>query len=66
MTAALRIGRVVGHLFTFVSGDATLLTAARAEGLSTATPFDHITSEEQWRGLAIMDWTQGGAAAQAP
>ena len=35
---ALRLGRVVmGHPFTCVSGDTTLLTAARAEGLITVS-----------------------------
>ena len=48
LAVALRYGRVVvGHPFTFISGDATLLTAARAEGLTTETPFDHIVPDEQ-------------------
>ena len=51
LAVALRVGRVVvGHPFTFVSGDATLLTAARAEGLTTETPFDHIAPDEQSGG----------------
>src|SRR5262249_41894542 len=37
LAVALRIGRaVVGHPFSVVSGDTTLLSAARAEGLTTA------------------------------
>jgi hypothetical protein len=48
LAVALRYGRVVaGQPFTFVSGDATLLTATRAEGLTAETPFDHIAPEEQ-------------------
>jgi len=48
LAVALRYGRVVaGHPFIFVSGDATLQTAARAEGLATETPFDHIAPEDQ-------------------
>jgi predicted nucleic acid-binding protein len=42
-----RVEVAAGHPFTFVSGDATLQTAARAEGLTTETPFDHLTPEEQ-------------------
>ena len=38
---------VVGHPFAFVSGGATLQSAARAEGLTTEPPFDHLTPEEQ-------------------
>jgi len=30
-------------LLTFVSGDRALLTAARAEGLVTDNPFDHVS-----------------------
>lgn len=45
---ALRYGLVLaGHPFTFISGDTSLLTAARAEGLATENPFDHVTPEEQ-------------------
>jgi predicted nucleic acid-binding protein len=48
LAVALRYGLVLaGHPFTFVSGDTTLLTAARAEGLATENPFDHVTPEEQ-------------------
>lgn len=48
LAVALRYGLVLAeHPFTFVSGDATLLTAARAEGLATESPFDHVTPEEQ-------------------
>ncbi len=47
LAVVLRVGRVVvGHPFTFVSGDVTLLTAVRAEGLTTETPFDHIAPKE--------------------
>lgn len=47
LAVALRYDRVlVGHPVIFISGDATLLTAARAEGLSTETPFDHIAPGE--------------------
>lgn len=33
-------------LLTFVSGDRTLLAAARAEGLLTDNPFDHVVPED--------------------
>jgi predicted nucleic acid-binding protein len=47
LAVALRISRVVVvHALTVVSGDATLLSAARAEGLTTETPFDHVAPEE--------------------
>jgi hypothetical protein len=48
LAVALRIGRaVVEHPCTMVSGDATLLSAARAEGLTTETPFDYVAPEER-------------------
>ena len=48
LAIALRAREVVaGHPFTFVSGDGTLLTAARAEGLPTENPFDHVIPEER-------------------
>ena len=37
---------VFGLPLTFVSGDATLLAAARAEGLPTENPFDHVAPED--------------------
>jgi hypothetical protein len=48
LAVALRYVLVlVGHPFTFVSGDDTLLAAARAEELSTENPFDHVSPEER-------------------
>ena len=48
LAVALRIGRaVVEHPCTMVSGDATLLSAARAEGLTTETPFEYVAPEER-------------------
>jgi predicted nucleic acid-binding protein len=50
LAVALRYGPVLaGHPFTFVSGDDTLLAAARAEELSIENPFDHVSSEERPR-----------------
>jgi predicted nucleic acid-binding protein len=47
LAVALRYNRmVVRHPCTFISGDGTLLTAARAERLTVETPFDHIAPEE--------------------
>jgi predicted nucleic acid-binding protein len=47
LAVALRYSRMaVRHPCTFVSGDTTLLTAARAEGCSVETPFDHIAPDE--------------------
>ena len=48
LAIALRARVVIAsYPFTFVSGDGTLLTAARAEDLSTENPFDHVISEER-------------------
>lgn len=48
LAVALRYGLVLaGYPFTFVSGDTTLLTAARTEGLAIENPFDHVAPEEQ-------------------
>jgi predicted nucleic acid-binding protein len=47
LAVVMRSGRVLaGYPFTFVSGDDPLLTAARAEGLATENPFDHVASED--------------------
>jgi predicted nucleic acid-binding protein len=49
LAAALRNRRVLaGHqgVVTFVSGDATLLAAARAEALPTENPFEHISPHD--------------------
>jgi hypothetical protein len=47
LAVALRSRQVLAtHQFTFVSSDNTLLTAARAEGLSTDNPFDHVVPED--------------------
>lgn len=48
LAVALRYYRVLAaHPLTFVCGDTALITAAQAERLSTANPFDHIVSEDQ-------------------
>ena len=48
LAMALRYHQVLAaHLLTFVCGDDTLITAAHAEGLSTANPFDHVAPEDQ-------------------
>ena len=49
LAVALRYARILaafGFPLTFVSGDATLLAAAQAEGLPTENPFDHIAPED--------------------
>ena len=49
LTVALRYHRLLAgyqHTCIFVSGDDTLLTAARTEELSTDNPFDHISPED--------------------
>lgn len=47
LAVALRYHRILAaHQLTFVSGDNTLLSAARAEGLSIDNPFDHVASED--------------------
>ena len=44
LAAALRVrGVVAAHQFTFVCGDTTLIAAAKAEGLASENPFDHVT-----------------------
>ena len=49
LAVALRYARILaafGLPLIFVSGDAALLNAARAEGLTTDNPFDHISPED--------------------
>jgi len=49
LAVALRYARILaafGLPLIFISGDAALLNAARAEGLSTENPFDHIALED--------------------
>jgi predicted nucleic acid-binding protein len=49
LAVALRYARILaafGLPLVFVSGDAALLTAARAEGLPTENPFDHVAPED--------------------
>ena len=49
LAVALRYARILaafGLPLIFISGDAALLNAARAEGLSTENPFDHIAPED--------------------
>jgi predicted nucleic acid-binding protein len=49
LAVALRYHRLLTgsqHTCIFVSGDASLLNAARAEGLSTDNPFDHVLPED--------------------
>jgi hypothetical protein len=49
LAVALRYARILaafGLPLVFVSGDAALLTAARAEGLPTENPFDHVATED--------------------
>jgi len=52
LAVALRYGRFLAAFdlpLVFVSGDATLLAAAQAEGLSTDNPFDHVSPEDKPR-----------------
>jgi predicted nucleic acid-binding protein len=52
LAIALRYHRLLTgspHPCIFVSGDASLLNAARAEGLSTDNPFDHVVPEDTLR-----------------
>ena len=49
LAVALRYARILaafGLPLIFVSGDAALLAAARAEGLPTDNPFDHVAPED--------------------
>jgi len=49
LAVALRSARILapfGLPLTLVSGDTTLLAAARAESLPTENPFDHVTPED--------------------
>lgn len=47
LAAALRSrGVIAAHPFTFVCGDTTLISAAKAEGLAGENPFDHVTPED--------------------
>jgi len=49
LAVALRYASILAALglpLTFVSGDAALLVAARAEGLPTENPFDHVAPED--------------------
>jgi hypothetical protein len=49
LAVALRYASILAALglpLTFVSGDATLLAAAQAEGLPTENPFDHVAPED--------------------
>ena len=49
LAVALRYARILaafGLPLIFVSGDAALLNAARAEGLPTDNPFDHVSPED--------------------
>jgi len=49
LAVALRYASILAALrlpLTFVSGDAALLAAARAEGLPTENPFDHVAPED--------------------
>ena len=49
LAVALRYADILAALglpLTFVSGDAALLAAARAEGLPTENPFDHVAPED--------------------
>jgi len=49
LAVALRHSRALAarHLvLTFVSGDATLVTAAQSEGLPTDNPFDHVSPHD--------------------
>jgi predicted nucleic acid-binding protein len=49
LAVALRYARILaafGLPLVFVSGDAALLAAARAEGLPTENPFDHVAPED--------------------
>ena len=52
LAVALRYGRFLAAFelsLVFVSGDATLLAAAQAEGLSTENPFEHVSPEDKLR-----------------
>lgn len=49
LAVALRHARILAPhrlKLTFISGDNTLLTATRAEGLLTDNPFDHIAAQD--------------------
>ncbi|SNB62554.1 type II toxin-antitoxin system VapC family toxin [Thermoflexus hugenholtzii] len=49
LAVALRYARILAAFelpLIFVSGDAVLLAAARAEGLPTDNPFDHVAPED--------------------